>query len=76
MMLINVPSLSVISMTMPPGLYNTINIAQWSATVVSQEATKRCHQASARAVLPQAAAMVIIIGVRKKQHTTKILPNN
>ncbi len=28
MMLINVPSLMVILMTMPPGLYNAINIAQ------------------------------------------------
>ncbi len=49
----NVANLPAISMTMPPVLYNKINIAQWSATVSSRETTKCCYRASARVVLPQ-----------------------
>jgi len=39
-----------ISMTMPPGLYNAMNIARWSASVASRETTKCRHQASAQAI--------------------------
>jgi hypothetical protein len=44
--------LTTISIPMPPGQYGAMHIAQWSASVASCKATRCCHQASARAVLP------------------------
>jgi hypothetical protein len=72
----NVANLPAISMTMPPGLYKVINIAQWSTTVASGEATKRCHPASACPVLPWQPPWSSTSGWKKTQPTTNILPSN
>jgi hypothetical protein len=48
------------------GQYNTMCIAQWSASVASCEATRCRHQASARAVLPQQPPWSTILKRTKK----------
>ncbi len=76
MMLINVPSLMAILITMPPGLYNAINIAQWSATVASGEATKCCHWTSVHAILSQWPPWSSLLEWENTHHTTNILLSN
>ncbi len=56
--------------------YSTLNMAQWSTTVASQEATKCCHRASACAVLPRWPPWSSSLVWEKTIHTTYILPSN
>ncbi len=48
----NAGKLTTISIPMPPGQYDAIRIARWSASMASCKATRYCHQVSARPVPP------------------------
>jgi hypothetical protein len=62
----NVGKLMAILITMPPGRYGSMRIAQWSASVASCEATRCRHWASARAVLPRWLPWLTILNKTQK----------
>ncbi len=62
-----------ILITMPPGRYGAMHIAQLSTSVSSCKATRCRHWASARAVLPRRPPWSTILKRKKNTNKTKLL---
>jgi hypothetical protein len=62
----NAGKLMTILISMPPGQYGAMRIAQWSASVASCKATKCRHRASAHAVLPRRPLWLMISNETQK----------
>jgi hypothetical protein len=67
----NVAKSMTILMTMPPGGYGAMRIAQWSASLASSKATRCYNWVSAHAVLPRRPPWSTISNKTKKTLTKK-----
>jgi hypothetical protein len=61
----NAGKLTTILIAMPPGRYGAMHITRWSTSVASCKATRSCHWASARAVLPRQLLWLTISNEKK-----------